>query len=111
MTITNTWGVVQMDTYPTFDNFTDIVFTVHWNLTATDENGNTGYVFDCVALTVDPENGYTPYADLTQAEVIGWVHDALGAAQVAAYEQNVADQIAAIVTPTVVNLPLPWTVA
>lgn len=108
MTITNTWGVVQMDTYPTFDNFTDIVFTVHWNLTATDENGNTGYTYGSVALVVDPENGYTPYAQLTEQEVVGWVKDSLGAAQVLSYESNVAQQIADQISPPVIKLPLPW---
>jgi hypothetical protein len=40
--------------------------------------------------------------------VIGWVHDALGKEQVASCEENVANQIAALVNPPVVNPPLPW---
>lgn len=108
MTITNTWGVVQMDTYPTFENFTDIVFTVHWNLTATDGEGHTGYTYGSVGLVVDPENGYTPYDQLTEQQVVGWVKDALGEEAVTGYEENVAQQIANQINPPVVTPPLPW---
>lgn len=108
MTIAKTWGVVQMDTYPTFDNFTNIVFTVHWNLTATDGEGHTGHTYGSVGLVVDPENGYTPYDQLTEEEVVGWVKDSLGAAQVLSYENSVAQQIADQINPPVIKLPLPW---
>ena len=110
MTIAKTWGVVQMDTYPTFDNFTNIVFTVHWNLTGVDENGNTGYACGSVSLVVDPENGYTPYEQLTEQEVVGWVTDALGEDQVLSYENNVEQQIADQINPPVIKLPLPWSI-
>ncbi len=36
MTITNTWAVQQMDAYQEYEGETDVVFTVHWTLTATD---------------------------------------------------------------------------
>lgn len=107
MTITNTWAVVQMDCYPQADGETDVVFTVHWTLTATDGT-YTGSVYGSQAVTVDPAAPFTPYADLTQDQVIGWVQDAMGAEQVAAYEDNVAGQIANQINPPVVVPPLPW---
>lgn len=107
MAVTNTWAVVQMDTYPTYENFTDIVFTVHWNLTATDGTYN-GSVYGTVGVTLDAGATFVPYADLTEAQVVGWVQDALGEEQVAAYEANVAQQIADQIDPPVVTPPLPW---
>lgn len=107
MTITNTWTVVQMDAYPELDGETDVVFTVHWTLTGTDGT-YTGSVYGATGVTVDPDAPFTPYADLTQAQVIGWVQSALGAEQVAAYEANVATQIADQINPPVVAPPLPW---
>ena len=107
MTVTNTWTVVQMNAYPELDGETDVVFTVHWTLIGTDGT-YTGSVYGSVGVTVDPDAPFTPYADLTQEQVIGWVQSALGAEQVAAYEANVATQIADQIDPPVVTPPLPW---
>jgi hypothetical protein len=107
MAITNTWAVVQMDAYPELDGEQDVVFTVHWTLNGTDGTYN-GSVYGSVGVTLDEGSTFTPYASLTQAQVIGWVQDALGEEQVASYEANVAQQIADQINPPVVTPPLPW---
>ena len=107
MTITNTWAVVQMDAYPEEDGETDVVFNVHWTLTGSDGT-YTGYVYGTQAVSIDPTAPFTPYADLTETQVIGWVQSAMGAEQVASYEANVATQIADQIDPPVVTPPLPW---
>ena len=107
MAITNTWSVVQMDAYPELDGQADVVFTVHWQLNGTDGTYN-GSVYGSVGVTLDEGASFTPYADLTQAQVIGWVQDALGEEQVASYEANVAQQIENQINPPVVTPPLPW---
>ena len=107
MAITNTWAVVQMDAYPEYEGHTDVVFTVHWTLSGADGEHTAG-VYGSVGLTLDPEATFTPYASLTEAQVVGWVKDALGEEQVAGYEANVAAQIDALVNPPVVTPALPW---
>lgn len=107
MAITNTWAVTQMDAYPEADGETDVVFNVHWTLTGSDGT-YTGYVYGTQGVTLDPAAPFTPYADLTEAQVLGWVQSAMGAEQVAAYEANVAQQIADQINPPVVTPPLPW---
>lgn len=107
MSITYTWTVLQMDCYPQADGETDVVFTVHWSLTGTDGTYNGG-VYSSQAVAVDPAAPFTPYADLTEEQVVGWVQAAMGAEQVAAYEANIAQQIADQIDPPVVVPPLPW---
>jgi len=107
MTVSNTWAVAQMDAYPELDGEPDVVFTVHWTLTGTDGT-YTGSAYGSVGVTVDPDAQFTPYSDLTQEQVIGWVKAALGDEQVAFYEANVATQIANLANPPVVTPPLPW---
>ena len=107
MPITNTWSVVQMDCYPELDGDTDVVFTVHWTLNGTDGTYN-GSVYGSVGVTLDEGATFTPYADLTEAQVIGWVQDTLGEEQVLSYEANVAQQIDNQINPPVVTPPLPW---
>jgi hypothetical protein len=115
MAITNTWAVVQMDAYPEEDGETDVVFTVHWTLTGSEsavvdgvDKVYVGSVYGSQAVPVDPDAPFTPYADLTETQVIGWVQAAMGAEQVASYEANVAEQIANQIDPPVVTPPLPW---
>lgn len=107
MATTYTWNVVQMDAYPELDGNQDVVFTVHWTLTG-EEAGFSGGVYGSVGVTLDEGATFTPYEDLTLAQVVGWVQAALGAEQVAAYEANVAQQINDQVAPPVVTPQLPW---
>ena len=107
MTIQNTWAVVQMDCYPEYDNKTDVVFSVHWMLTGVD-GVYRGIIRDIQQLTLGGESPFTPYADLTEAQVIGWVQDAMGPERVASVEADVAQQIADQLNPPATNLPLPW---
>ena len=107
MAIINTWNVVSMDSYPEKDGETDVVFTVHWTLTATDGTYN-GSVYGSVGVNLDSTGAFTPYADLTLDKTVGWVKESLGAEQVAEYEAGVIAQIEAQINPTVVVLPLPW---
>jgi len=96
-----------MDAYPELDGNQDVVFTVHWTLTG-EEAGFSGGVYGSVGVTLDEGATFTPYEDLTLAQVVGWVQAALGAEQVAAYEANVAQQINDQVAPPVVTPQLPW---
>lgn len=107
MAVTNVWNVTQLDCYPEADGETDVVFTVHWTLTGT-EGEYTGSVYGSVGVALDPAAPFTPYADLTLAQCVGWVQEALGPEQVAAYENNVEQQIADQQNPPVVTPPLPW---
>jgi hypothetical protein len=107
MTITNTWAVQQMDAYPEYEGESDVVFTVHWTLNGTD-GIYAGSVYGTVSVPLNEGASFTPYADLTEAQVIGWVQDALGEEQVASYEANVAQQIADQIDPPIVTPPLPW---
>ncbi len=107
MAITNTWSVSQLDAYPEYEGNADVVFVVHWVLNAVDGE-HAGSVYGSVGLTLDPEATYVPYGDLTEAQVIGWVKDALGEEAVTGYEANVAQQIADQINPPVVTPQLPW---
>lgn len=108
MATTYNWNVVQMEAYPEKDGYTNVVFQVHWTLTGTDGE-YTGGAYGSVGVTLDGDGGYTPYDELTQEQVVGWVQEALGAEQVAELEANVAAQIEKQINPTVVTPSLPWT--
>jgi len=103
----NTWAVTQMDAYPERDGKIDVVFTVHWTLTGS-EAGFVGTAYGTQGVMVDPGAPFTPYADLTQEQVIDWVKAGMGAERVAELEAGVANQINEQIIPSVVTPPLPW---
>ena len=107
MTNTYTWTVQALDCYPTYEGETDVVFVVSWRCDGTDgtySSFNTGQT-QVPYISGDP---YTPYADLTQSQVLGWVW-ANGVDQ-AAVEAALATDIENQVNPPVVTPPLPWSV-
>jgi hypothetical protein len=79
------------------------------NFTLSDtQDGLTGQVsYSLNLLPADPNN-YTPYADVTEAQAIGWTQDAAGPSRIASWEAEVQAQIDAqkVVTPQ--PAPLPW---
>ena len=102
-------NIVQLDCYPEKDGETDVVFTAHWDLTAT-EGEYSGRVYGSVGLTLDASAPFTPYNQLTKEQVVGWVKDAMGEETVAAHEAAVLKQIEDQKNPKVVSPALPWSV-
>ena len=94
------WNVVQMDRL-TSDGF---VVTVHYTVNAVDGE-YTAYTYGTVGYT-QGEGSYVPYADLTKAEVVGWVQESLGKDTV---EEGLTAQIEAQKNP-VQEAGVPWAV-
>ncbi len=92
-----TWNVVQMDR-KSVDGF---VTTVHYNVSAVDGEF-TASTYGTVGYT--EEGAFTPYSQLTEAVVVGWVKDSLGQATV---EASLTAQIEAEKNP-VQESGLPW---
>jgi hypothetical protein len=105
MAITYTWNCTTVDTYPTKDDKADVIFNVHWRLNGVDdtEDKNVGDSYGVVSLDTEDLSTFTAFADITEADVIGWVEAALGEDQVAAIKASIDAQIAEKITPTVVT--------
>ena len=101
-----TWTVTAMDCYPQAEGETDVVFTVHWTCSGVQDTYN-GSVYSTCGVPA-PTGAFTPYADLTQDQVLGWIW-ANGVDKDSA-EAAVQAQIDAQITPTVVQPALPWAV-
>jgi len=94
-----TWNVVQMDRL-TSDGF---VVRVHYTVNAVDGD-YTASTYGTVGYTEQQGEQYIPYADLTEAEVVGWVQESLGKDTV---EEGLAAQIEAQKNP-VQESGTPW---
>ena len=107
MSTTYTWSINRMDCLAMEGGHTDVVSAVYWQLSG-DDGSTACSVFDVTPLTLDLEEPFTPYADLTQAQVLGWVQDTLGADVIAAHEANITQLLAQIETPPPLIPALPW---
>ena len=110
MAIGYTWDVSTVDTYPTLDSNADVVYNVHWRLTAEDDanqdaDGNnwTATVYGSQAVDTSDLSSFTAFADLTSSDVQGWVEAAMGADAVTALKAGLDAQIALLITPTSVT--------
>lgn len=103
-----TWTVDAMYTVQQPDP--NYVVNVLWTLTGVDGENTASIGGNTVFSSAEQPESFTPYDQLTQAIVIGWVQDALGADGIANYEANVNGQIESQKNPPVSpeNTPLPW---
>jgi len=102
--ITLSWIIERLLVKPTEGSLTDVVITADWRCNGTqDQYSGTCYG----SCSFQPPSGsFTPYEDLTEAQVLGWCY-ANGVDQ-AAIEANVTLQINDQINPPVIAPPLPW---
>ena len=107
MTATFNWAITQCERELADGGIT----TAHWRVNATQtlegvELEYTASIYSTCSFTPDPESGdYTPYADVTEAEVLGWCW-ANGVDQ-EAIEASLQANIDLQITPTT-GAGVPW---
>lgn len=89
MTIAYTKQIISMQAYKDIDGETNVVFNITWNLIG-EENEFTSM---CPAATYVPYTAgqpFTPYDQLTQAQVIAWIDEYTPLAQMQQYQNTVS---------------------
>lgn len=110
MAINYAWDVSTVNTYPTKDSNADVVYNVHWRLTATDDTNKdsdgeywTAGVYGSQTLDTDSISSFVAFGSLDAAKVQSWVEAAMGADTVTAMKAGLDAQIAEKITPTSVT--------
>ena len=101
MTTINTWAVAQLER-ETEDGY---VFTVHYTVAANDGTYSSS-AYGSLGLE-RPEDDMVPFADLTEATVIGWVKDKFGEEKVTEIEAALQAQLDEQHAPSKAQ-GLPW---
>lgn len=112
MSATITWIIEWMKCVPQEGQLTDVVITAGWRCNGNQTAGTPavdyyGTNFGVCSFPQPTAGGqFTPYADLTQEQVLGWcwANGVNQAATEAAVQQQIDNQI----NPPVIQLPLPW---
>ena len=102
---TFTTTVTQMFTLPQVEGQTDVVVNVNYLVTGVD-GANTADIGFSQQFTIQQGEAFTPYAQLTQAQVVGWADPQT----VSNMQACVQGQLNSIVNPPVSpsSQPLPW---
>jgi hypothetical protein len=97
-----TWTISTLER-----NTDDGVVVAHWR--ASDVDGDhSGSSYGTCGFTPDSSaSGYTAYADITEAQAIGWCKDTMGEEAVTGVEDSIAAQIADSKAPAITS-GTPW---
>ena len=115
MATTIDWSISQLDCKPQEDGFTDVVVTAHWQCVATsteqpvDDKSTVRpslQIYGTTSFTIEQGAGFTPYSQLTEAQVLNWCYASGVDKDVT--EANVTAQLEAQINPPIVTPPLPW---
>ena len=113
MAISYAWDCKTCDTYPTKSGNSNVVYNVHWRLTATDgtnkdSDGNnwTATSYGTQVVSTDDLSSFINWSSLTNSDVQGWVEAAMGSSTVTDMKAALDAEIAKKVTPTAVRKEL-----
>ena len=103
MTIFN-WQIVFMSAYAQIDGQSDVVFQVNWRCESV-EGRFAAVSTGSVPVTYTAGSPFTPYDQLTQEQVWGWINPSIDCPEIEANLQSMIDEQK---NPPVVTPPLPW---
>ena len=101
-----------LDTYPTQDSLSDVVYNIHWGLVATsdqtdaDGNAYTASSIGTQAIAAPEAESFTAFEDLTQEIVEAWLE--ASDLDVDEIKASLDAQITEKITPTSVTKATPW---
>jgi hypothetical protein len=103
------WTIKAMSVMPVLEGQTDVVVSAQWNILGQDQ-GASYNLSGWQNFTLEQGEGFVPYNQLTEAQVVQWVKDTLGENGVASMEAAVQGSLDAINNPPVepVIATLPW---
>ena len=102
--MTISWIIERLLVKPTEGSYTDVVITADWRCNGS-QDSYSGTCYGSCSFA-PPTEGFTPYADLTEQQVLDWCF--ANGVDKTAIEANVTQQINDQINPPVVVLPLPW---
>lgn len=110
MAITYKWDIPQMNAHIQAEGENNVIYTVHWRYTGSEESGGKIYSSTSIgtqSYTYVAGDPFVPYEDTEAFEniVIGWLE---GSLDVPAMQAGIAAKIQSKITPVNENLYFTW---
>ena len=104
--VTYDWNCRTVDVYPKLNEYSDVVYNVHYIVNGTDENNITGNMIGTQVLNTDNISDFKPFNELTNDEIVEWTKASLGEDTVAQIESAILDQIENKINPKSITLTI-----
>ena len=110
MAITYEWDIPQMNAHIQAEGENNVIYTVHWRYTGSEESGGKIYSSTSIgtqSYTYVAGDPFVPYEDTEAFEnvVIGWLE---GSLNIPAIQASIAAKIESQITPINENLYFTW---
>ena len=87
----------------------EVVLTAGWRCIGTDGTNTASNYGSCSFPEPTTSGQFTPYAQLTQDQVLGWCYE--NGVDKVSIEASVTQAVATLANPPVIQPPLPWATA
>lgn len=91
--VTYKWSIRLLGSKPASLGEKYFVDLISWSYNASDDEGNYAACFGTTQLSQNQNTNFTPLADLTEEQVIGWLLNALGEQEVNALKASLDTQL------------------
>jgi len=113
MSISYSWTFSALDVElgPDADDHTDVVYTIHWQYSATDgeDPPHIAQNIGTSSVTWTEGDPWIPYADLEESDIQGWTEEQIGEVELAEMQARLDANIAEQVNPTHETFrTMPW---
>ena len=106
MANTYKWTINALDAKISQDGNDNVVYTIHWGYTASDDSDPVNSVSSIGTYGVEYDaDNFTPYKDLTEAKVISWLEAGL---DVDSMKSNLDSQIKLKANPVDITFSAPF---
>lgn len=102
--MTTTWNINKMICKISEGSLTNIVESIYWECKKSDGINEVSESGFCT-LAQPNENSFTPYDQLTKAQVISWVETTLGTDRLTAIDSRLSSRLIAKASTVVLNPP------
>ena len=106
--ITYNWIINSLLCKPRVGDLTNVLYSVGWTLRGTNETVVFADQNGSCSLPIPNPESFTPFEDLTEAQVGGFVETAIGLNTVQSLKASIAQHIEDQVNPPLVSMTLPW---
>jgi hypothetical protein len=107
--IVYTWNCKTVDVYPTYDEFNDVIYNVHWRYKAMDIESNIwAEIIGTQNLSLEdlqPQE-FISVESLTNAQVSGWVEQSIGEEEINRMQEALVQTIQSVITPTSITMEI-----
>ena len=111
MDIKYTWSIQSIHVIPSLsdDGYNNIVKKIYWSLHAINEQFVSDFLTDVATVDIfSDKSNFISYSDLTEEQIISWIHDILGEEKINNMEKILEDRIQSTLDHPTVMFPLPW---